>query len=110
MKTPEEILTNHFGSSQVDGYRANIIDAMLYYASQQLKTQADNHRKDMAMKLDLLRQQHEVEMVEFAEYLLQNTYMNGTISYMTMDLESQGRPISISDLLAQFRSNNGGQG
>ena len=105
MKTPEEILTNHFGSSQVDGYRANIIDAMLHYASQQLKTQADNHRKDMAMKIDLLRQHHEVEMVEFVEYCGKSyTRLHGVWCHKYADQRDKSNWKTTSDLLAQFRS------
>ena len=101
MKTPEEILTNHFGSSQVDGYRANIIDAMLYYASQQLKTQADNHRKDMAMKLDLLRQQHEAEMVELINWI---GHVYWSYDERLKMFEGDNDCHSPKEVLAQFRS------
>lgn len=41
--------------------------------------------------------------IEFANWLLENAYMNGTTSYKTCTKESQGKNITAEELLIQFK-------
>lgn len=45
--------------------------------------------------------------IEFAEWLLINTYMQGTISYKTCMLSSQGKDITTKELLEIFKKEKG---
>ena len=45
--------------------------------------------------------------IEFSEWLLINTYMQGTISYKTCMLSSQGKDITTKELLEIFKKEKG---
>ena len=100
-ETPEEFFESRNGGKSVDKATTDEEYITPLYAVALIKEY-----------VDLLRQHHEAEMVEFAEWLGINqkpVVSNGKIicwkkSYQSMD------NFTTSELLAQFRSNNGGQG
>jgi len=56
---------------------------------------------------EMEKQQQDDFAIEFAEWLLINAYMNGTISYKTCMLKSQGVDIKTKELLEMFKKEKG---
>ena len=64
-----------------------------------------NYNSSKAKEIE--NQQQDDFAIEFAEWLLINAYMNGTISYKTCMLKSQGVDIKTKELLEMFKKEKG---
>lgn len=67
-----------------------------------LKDPYKNHRIGYKEGAQSIAHMVEDIAVAFAEWLLENTYMNGTVTYMSMIGNKAGYPVEIKELFSIF--------